>query len=84
MNTLPATPTADAGFWDQHLHAIVSTLTIGSTAVALLFLTLWLLQSLKGYQVRKELVEDQNVALGIVIGAVVLGVSIVIASVASA
>jgi len=66
------------------LHAIVSTLAIGSVAIVLLIVTLVLIGKLKGYQVRKELVEDQNVALGIVVGSVVLGVAIVIAAVASA
>jgi len=83
MNPAPAAQ-LDSGFWTEHLHALVSTVTIGSVAVALLLLSLWLMQHMKGFQVRKELVEDQNVALGIVIGAVVLGVAIVIASVASA
>ena len=84
MNPSETTFSLHDGFWDQHLHAIVSTVTIGSVAVALLLLTLFLLDRLKGYQVKKELLEDQNVALGIVIGAVTLGVAIVIASVASA
>ena len=66
------------------LHAIVSTLAIGSVAIVLLIVTLVVLSKLKGFQVRKELVEDQNVALGIVMGAVILGVAIVIAAVASA
>jgi uncharacterized membrane protein YjfL (UPF0719 family) len=81
----PSAPPALAeSFWEPHLHAIVSTVTIGSVAVALLLLTLFLLDRVKGYQVKKELLEDQNVALGIVIGSVTLGIAIVIASVASA
>jgi len=66
------------------VHALVSTVAIGSVAIVLLLVTLILLEKLKGYQVRKELVEDQNVALGIVVGSVILGVAIVIAAVASA
>ena len=70
--------------WDPLVHAVVSTVTIGAVAVALLIVTLVILGKLKGYEVKKELVEDQNVALGIVVGSVVIGVAIVIASVASA
>ena len=81
MNSASQTMTTS---WDALGHAIVSTLAIGSVSILLLVVTLMLLGQLKGYQVRKELVEDQNVALGIVLGSVILGVAIVIAAVASA
>ena len=77
-------PQSVSSSWEPLIHAVVSTLTIGTVAILLLLVTLVLLEKLKGYQVRKELVEDQNVALGIVIGATILGVAIVIAAVALA
>ncbi len=39
-----------------------------------------IIEKLSPFSVRKEISEDHNVALGIIIGSVILGLSIIIAS----
>jgi putative membrane protein len=40
----------------------------------------WMITKVAPFSVRKELEEDQNTALGIVIGAVILGIALIIAA----
>ena len=67
------------------LEQLASTLV--STAVFVLFglvtfaIAYWIIVKVSPFSVRKEIEDDQNIALGIVIGAVILGVAIIIAAV---
>ncbi|MEO1365965.1 MAG: DUF350 domain-containing protein [Acidobacteriota bacterium] len=40
----------------------------------------WVATKVTPFSVRKEIEEDQNVALGIILGAVILGISIIVAA----
>ena len=60
----------------QALTAIVYVL-IGLVFFAWAF---WVICKVAPFSVRKELEEDQNTALGVVIGAVILGIAIIIAA----
>ena len=40
----------------------------------------WLITKISPFSIRKEIEEDQNTALGIVIGAVIIGLALVIAA----
>ena len=66
----------------QRVEPIVSTVVIGVVAIALLFVSVWLMEKLSPFSLRKEIEDDHNVSAAIVIGAIVIGVSLVIASVA--
>ena len=57
-------------------------LGLGGVAIALLLLSVWLMERMAPFSLRKEIEEDHNVAAAIVIGAIVIGVSLVIAAVA--
>jgi uncharacterized membrane protein YjfL (UPF0719 family) len=63
------------------LHVFLTTL--GYTVFGLLVfgLAFWIIVKVTPFSIRKELEEDQNTALAIVIGAVILGLAIIIASV---
>jgi len=41
---------------------------------------LWLIAKLAPFSVRKEIEEDQNIALGIIVGSIILGISIILAA----
>lgn len=64
------------------LQPVVVTLVIGAVAIALLIATLLILDKILPYSVHKEIEEDQNTALAILMGSVVIGVSLVIGAVA--
>ena len=60
----------------QALTAVVYVL-IGLVFFAWAF---WVICKVTPFSVRKELEEDQNTALGIVIGAVIIGIALIIAA----
>ncbi len=67
-------------WWQLHGHQVVSALVfsgIGMVAFAIFFA---LLPRLLPFSLRKEIEEDQNTALAIMIGSVILGMAIIIAS----
>ena len=66
----------------QIVEPLVTTVVIGSVAIALLLLSVWLMERMAPFSLHKEIEEDHNVAAAIVIGSIVIGVSLVIAAVA--
>ena len=65
----------------EHLaRMFVNSLVFCVLGVAMFGLSFWAIVRVTPFSVRREIEEDQNVALGIIIGAVMLGVAIIIAS----
>jgi uncharacterized membrane protein YjfL (UPF0719 family) len=60
-----------------HVLASVVYSFIGVAIFALAFL---LIEKIAPFSLRKELAEDDNVAVGVVMGSIVIGLSIIIAS----
>ena len=63
---------------DQLLEVLVTTLIFVFIGVVLFALTYGILGLL--YPIKKEIEEDQNTALGIVIGSIMIGIAIIIAA----
>jgi putative membrane protein len=61
----------------QHLLAAAAFSIVG---ILILLITLWLMNRYAPFSIHREIEEDQNVAVGIVIGAILLGISIIIAA----
>jgi uncharacterized membrane protein YjfL (UPF0719 family) len=57
---------------DSIVYSIVGTLVLG--------LSFWVIEKLLPFSMRKEIAEDQNVSLGIILGAFVIGLSLIIAA----
>lgn len=62
----------------RHLLETVIFSALGILVFALAF---WLMAMLMPFSVRKEIEEDQNTSLGILMGSVIIGISLIIASV---
>ena len=60
-----------------HMLASVVYSLIGIAIFAVAFL---LIEKIAPFSIRKELAEDDNVAVGVVMGSIVIGLSIIIAS----
>ena len=73
---------ADLDLEAQIIEPVVSTVVIGIVAIALLFASVWLMEKLAPFSLRKEIEEDHNMSAAVVIGAIVIGVALVIAAVA--
>lgn len=67
---------------EQLLDPVVTTLVIGVVAIALLFVSIYLMERLSPFSLRKEIEDDHNTSAAIVMGAVIIGVAMVIAAVA--
>lgn len=62
------------------LHHLTAALVFGLLGVALFLLALWLTVKISPFSLRKELEDDQNVAIGILVGAVFLGIAVIVAA----
>ncbi|CAN5675718.1 hypothetical protein BH24ACI2_BH24ACI2_11700 [soil metagenome] len=63
---------------DQLLEVLVTTLIF--VFIGLVFFTVAYAVLSRIFPIRKEIEEDQNAALGIVIGAIMIGIAIIIAA----
>lgn len=71
-------PRASAGL---AAHTLLSTVVYGLLGIALCVLGYVLFDKVAGFNLRHELVEDQNVAVGIVLAGAFIGIAIVVAAV---
>ncbi len=67
---------APVKLWVHLLAAVVFSLV----GVAVLAICFKLMSKLSPFSIKKEIEEDQNVALAIIMGAVIIGMSIIIAA----
>lgn len=66
----------------QQTHLIQLLLSIVYTALGLIVFgaAFWIVTKITPFSVQKEIEEDQNIALGIIIGSIIIGLSIIIAA----
>lgn len=63
---------------------LIATLVYTGIGVLVFLVAFWLMGKVTPFSLRKEIEEDQNTALGIVMGSVILGLAIIIAAAISA
>lgn len=66
--------------WDKLFYHLVTSLVFTGMGVAFFIMCFWLISKVAPFSVRKEIEEDQNIALAIIIGAVILGIAIIVAA----
>ena len=64
----------------QHTRPIVDSLLYSVLGTVVLLGAFAFIERVLPFSLRKEVAEDQNVALGIILGAFILGVSLIISS----
>ncbi len=64
----------------QHARPIVDSLLYSALGTVVLLAAFWVIERILPFSLRKELAEDQNTALGIILGAFILGVSLIISA----
>lgn len=67
----------------EHLRlaVIVETIVYAAIGLVTFAVAIWLVEKITPFSVRKEIEEDQNVALGIIVAAIILGVALILAAV---
>jgi uncharacterized membrane protein YjfL (UPF0719 family) len=65
---------------DHVLQGVIQALLFSLIGVGVFGASFWLIVRLTPFSIRKEIEVDQNTSLGIVLGAVILGLSLIISS----
>lgn len=63
------------------LYSILSTIFYGSLGFVMFLLSLWVMERLTPFSIEKKITEENNVALGIIVGAVVISLGLIYAAV---
>lgn len=66
--------------WEDLIRRILGTLIFGGIGLGFFGLAFFLIQRICPFSIRKELEEDQNIALAVVMGSVILGIAIIVAA----
>ncbi|WP_206028579.1 DUF350 domain-containing protein [Thalassoroseus pseudoceratinae] len=74
----PAPPTGSP--MENLVPLIISALVFTTIGVLLFAICLWLIVKLSPFSIRKEIEEDQNTSLGIIIGSMILGIALILAA----
>ena len=64
----------------SHARPLVDSVVYSLIGVLVLGFTFWAIEKVLPFSMRKEIAEDHNTALGIILGAFVIGLSIIIAA----
>ncbi len=63
-----------------HMSQLLWSVIYAVLGVVIFAISFWLIDRLTPFSIRKEIEEDQNTALGIIIGAVIIGLAIIISA----
>ncbi len=64
----------------NHLRPIVDSVLYSVIGSVVLLGAFWLIEKVLPFSLTKEIAEDQNVGLGIILGAFILGIALIISS----
>ena len=65
---------------DPFARLIITTLVFSVVGILMFALAFWIIVKSSPFSVRKELEEDQNVALAIVIASVIIGIALIVSA----
>ena len=63
-----------------HAKPVVDSVFYSVLGTVILLASFWFIEKLLPFSLRKEIADDQNVGLGIIMGAFILGISLIISS----
>ncbi len=66
--------------WEHMLGGLIATLVYSLIGILMFAVSFLIIRLVTPFSLRKEIEEDQNTALAILIGSVILGLSIIIAA----
>ncbi len=65
---------------DQLVNLLVTTLVFSLLGIVLFAIAFFIIVKIAPFSTRKEIEEDQNTALAILIGSVIIGIAIIVAA----
>ncbi|HEV7642337.1 MAG TPA: DUF350 domain-containing protein [Pyrinomonadaceae bacterium] len=66
--------------WDELLPALVNTAIFVGIGLIVFAIAFWIMTKVAPFSVRKEIEEDQNTSLAVLMGSIILGIAIIIAA----
>jgi uncharacterized membrane protein YjfL (UPF0719 family) len=63
-----------------HAKPVLDSIVYSVLGTVILLASFWAIEKILPFSLRKEIAEDQNVGLGIILGAFILGISLIISS----
>lgn len=67
-------------FWETHFAQLASALIFSAIGILMFGLAFVMMRKILPFNIYKELEEDQNIALGILMASVMIGIAIIISS----
>jgi uncharacterized membrane protein YjfL (UPF0719 family) len=67
--------------WGSLLHGIIDTAIYSLVGIIMMGIGIFLVILISPFSVKKEIEDDQNMSLGLIMGAIIIGISIIIAGV---
>jgi putative membrane protein len=66
--------------FDWLLHALISSSVFSAVGIGFFVLAFYLMQKLVPFSIRKEIEEDHNTALAIVLAAIIIGIALIVSA----
>jgi len=66
--------------WGALMNLVVQCVVFSSVGLVMFGVAFFLVDKLAPFPIRKEIEEDQNTALGILIGSMIIGIAIIVAA----
>jgi putative membrane protein len=66
--------------WTSIVRGVVATVVFGSVGIVLFALAFVIMCRIAPFSVRKELAEDHNTALAVLMGSVLIGIALIVAA----
>lgn len=64
----------------QYLNPVLASVVYSIIGAVILCLAMWVTARILPFSVKKEIEEDQNTALGIILAAIIIGLSLIISA----
>lgn len=64
----------------RHATSIFDSVVYSALGTVVLLAAFWAIEKILPFSLRKEIAEDQNVGLGIILGAFILGIALIISA----
>jgi len=65
---------------DSILNAIVGSLVFSGIGMLMFAIAMFIVSKILPFSIRKEIEEDQNTSLGIVLGSIIIGLSLILSA----
>ena len=67
-------------WFSQYLKPIADSFIYSILGTVILCIAFWFIEKILPFSMKKEIEEDQNTSLGIILGAFIIGISLIIAA----